>query len=85
MSPITRNDLHIGNEAGRPPLSAVNFIAMLLMIVGALNWGLVGALQLDLVAAIFGPMTLASRAVYLLVGLAGLYGIYLLARWHRAV
>jgi uncharacterized membrane protein YuzA (DUF378 family) len=43
-----------------------------LLIVGGLNWRLVGAFDFDLVAAIFGPMTLLSRLVYVLVGLAAL-------------
>ena len=45
---------------------------MILLIVGGLNWRLVGAFDFDLVAAIFGPMTLLSRLVYVLVGLAAL-------------
>jgi uncharacterized membrane protein YuzA (DUF378 family) len=47
-------------------------VACLLVIVGALNWGLVGAFGLDLVARFLGEMTVASRIVYGLVGLAGL-------------
>jgi uncharacterized membrane protein YuzA (DUF378 family) len=45
----------------------------LLTIIGALNWGLVGLLDFDLVAAIFGKKSIASRLVYILVGLAGVY------------
>ena len=45
----------------------------LLTIIGALNWGLVGLLDFDLVAAIFGKKSFASRLVYTLVGLAGVY------------
>lgn len=44
----------------------------ILVIIGALNWGLVGILQMDLVAKLLGPMTMASRVVYVLIGLAGL-------------
>jgi uncharacterized membrane protein YuzA (DUF378 family) len=46
---------------------------MLLTIIGALNWGLVGLLNFDLVAAIFGKKSFISRLVYTLVGLAGVY------------
>lgn len=54
---------------------------MLLIVVGALNWGLVGFFQYDLVADIFGGMTtMGARVVYGLVGLAGLYGIGFLCR-----
>jgi uncharacterized protein len=64
-------------------LSAIDWIALVLLIVGAINWGLVAVLNLDLVAAIFGSMTTASRVVYLLVALAGIYGIVLAAKWAR--
>ena len=47
-------------------------LAMILAIIGALNWGLVGLFQFDLVAAIFGPASMLSRLVYSIVGLAGL-------------
>jgi hypothetical protein len=54
-------------------------IALALVIIGAINWGLVGALQFDLVAAIFGGQSAPlARIVYVLVGLAGLYCIALL-------
>ena len=59
----------------RETLGAIVWIALILMIVGAINWGLVGAFGFDLVAAIFGSMTMASRIVYVLVGVAGLYGL----------
>ncbi|MDO8632942.1 MAG: DUF378 domain-containing protein [Candidatus Wildermuthbacteria bacterium] len=48
-------------------------IALLLVVVGALNWGLVGFLGMDLVAKIFGDMTSITKIVYIVVGLAGVY------------
>lgn len=48
------------------------WIALVLVVVGAVNWGLVGLFDLDLVAAIFGARSPLSRVVYSLVGLAGL-------------
>lgn len=60
--------------------NVVDYVALVLMIVGGLNWGLVGLFGFDMVAALFGPMTLLSRVVYVLVGLAALYGITLLFR-----
>lgn len=61
-------------------------LALILMIVGAINWGLIGLLRLDLVAAIFGGQTaLLSRIIYTLVGLAGLYSISLLFRDRQKV
>lgn len=55
-------------------------LALILMVIGALNWGLIGLLRFDLVAALFGDMTVLSRIVYALVGLAGIWGIALLFR-----
>jgi uncharacterized membrane protein YuzA (DUF378 family) len=54
-------------------MSALSKTALALVIVGALNWLLVGAFHFDLVAAIFGQMSALSRIVYIIVGLAGLY------------
>ncbi|MDR7008972.1 DUF378 domain-containing protein [Paraburkholderia strydomiana] len=51
----------------------VDWIAGALVIIGALNWGLIGLLQLDVVAAIFGSGTVPTRAVYVLVGISGIY------------
>ncbi|MDR5775093.1 MULTISPECIES: DUF378 domain-containing protein [unclassified Caballeronia] len=53
--------------------SPIDWVAGALVIIGALNWGLVGLLQLDLVAAIFGVASPLSRIVYVLVGIAGIY------------
>lgn len=52
------------------------WIAYFFVIVGALNWGLVGIWNLDLVAYIFGAMTTAARVVYILVAISGLYLIF---------
>jgi len=54
-------------------LNAFDWIAVVLVIVGGLNWGLVGILNFDLVATIFGDMSVLSRIVYALVGLAAVY------------
>ena len=51
-------------------------LALILVIVGALNWGLIGLLQFDLVATLFGGMdSMLSRIIYALFGLAGIYAI----------
>ena len=52
--------------------STTNMICMILLIVGGLNWGLVGAFNFDLVAYLFGAMTPLARVVYVLVGVAAL-------------
>ena len=51
----------------------LDVLAAVLVVVGALNWGLVGFANFDLVAGIFGAGSILSRAVYALVGIAGLY------------
>jgi len=54
----------------------VNKLALILVIIGALYWGLIGLFQFDLVATLFGGAdSLMSRIVYTLVGLAGIYAI----------
>ena len=56
-------------------------LSLILMIIGAINWGLVGIFQFDLVAAIFGSSaSVVARIIYTLVGLAGIWGIALLCR-----
>jgi len=58
--------------------SVVSWIALVLLVIGGLNWGLVGIWNWDLVAAIFGAGSVVARIVYILVGVAGLWGIYYL-------
>ena len=55
-------------------------IALLLVIIGAINWGLIGFFHFDLVATLFGDMSTISRIVYSLVGIAGLYAISFFAK-----
>jgi uncharacterized membrane protein YuzA (DUF378 family) len=54
-------------------LSTLDWVALALLIVGGLNWLLVGLFELDLVAALFGELSLLSRIVYLAVGLSAIY------------
>ncbi len=56
-------------------LKSIDIIAYALLLIGALNWGLVGFLGFDLVAALFGQMSVLSRAVYALVGIAAIYDL----------
>ena len=53
-------------------MPVINKITLLLLIVGGLNWGLVGLFSVDLVSAVFGEMSLLSRVVYTLVGASAL-------------
>jgi hypothetical protein len=54
-------------------LSVLDWVVLVLVLVGALNWGLVGFFSFDLVKTIFGDMSALSRTVYSLVGLSAIY------------
>ena len=59
-------------------MKIIDKIALVLIIIGAINWGLIGFFKFDLVATIFGEMSVLSRIIYALVGISGLWGIKLL-------
>jgi len=61
-------------------LNVVDWIALALVIVGGLNWALVGIFKFDLVAWIFGDMAVVSRIVYILVGVAAVYMVIIAAK-----
>ena len=56
-------------------MTVLYYIALTLVIIGAINWLLIGWFSFDLVATIFGSMSVVSRIVYVLVGIAGLISI----------
>ena len=53
-------------------MRSLKIISLILVVIGGLNWGLVGLFDFDLVAAIFGEMSIISRIVYAIVGLAAI-------------
>ena len=61
-------------------MKVLNTIVLALVIIGAVNWGLIAVFSFDLVAWLFGNMTMLSRLVYGLVGLAGLWAITFFTR-----
>lgn len=61
-------------------MKTIDYIALILVIIGAINWGLIGFLNFDLVELIFGNMTVLSRIIYSLVGIAGLYSLTFFGR-----
>jgi uncharacterized membrane protein YuzA (DUF378 family) len=62
-------------------MKTLNIVTLLLVIVGAVNWGLVGLFQFDIVAALFGGQdAVLARLVYVVVGLSGLYQLVPLSR-----
>ncbi len=56
-------------------MKIIDTIVLILVIVGSINWGLLGFFQFDLVAAIFGDMSTFSRIIYSVIGISGLYSI----------
>ena len=61
-----------------------DYIVLVLVIIGAVNWGLIGFFGFDLVNVIFGNMTLLSRIIYAVIGLSGLYLITFFMRNENA-
>lgn len=59
-------------------MKVIDKIALVLIIIGAINWGLIGFFKFNLVDTLFGSMSALSRIIYGLVGLSGLWGIKLL-------
>lgn len=56
-------------------MRALDYTALIITIIGAINWGLIGLFRFDLVAFCFGNMSWLSRCIYTIVGIAGLYTI----------
>lgn len=54
-------------------MKIVNYIALILTIVGAINWGLIGLADVNLVTMLFGSMTTLTSIIYMLVGISGIY------------
>lgn len=64
-------------------MKVIRFIAILLVVIGALNWGLYGLFQYDFIADIFGgPDSALARITYVIVGIAGIFGISFIFNKH---
>ncbi len=66
-------------------LSGLDLVSFILLIIGGLNWLLIGIFSFDLVAWIFGTMSTLSIIIYILVGLSALYVLFTLGRMRRRV
>lgn len=66
-------------------MKVIDYIALILVLVGAINWGLVGFFSFDLVRVIFGDMTLVSRIIYALIGISGLYALSFFGRLEQTM
>ncbi len=61
-------------------MKALDIISLILVISGAVNWGLIGLFNFDLVAILFGNMTMVTRIIYIIIGVCGLWSIRFLAK-----
>lgn len=67
-------------ERAASAIIALDYIALALMIIGGLNWAMVGLFQVDVIATLFGAASSLARTTYVLVGIAALWGVYLLGK-----
>lgn len=65
-------------------MNAIDWIAVVLVIIGAINWGLIGFFNFNLISLIFGDMSVLSRIIYALVGLSGLWMIFIASKCGKA-
>ena len=70
----------INTDLRREFMKTLYYISLTLVIIGALNWLLIGLFDFDLVATLFGTMSIISRIVYSLVGVAGLISLGLYSK-----
>lgn len=70
------HNIFVGKKRRFVMLKAIKYIALTLVIIGAINWGLVGAFRFDLVSFLLGDMSIASRIVYILVGLSAIFAVF---------
>ena len=73
----------INTDLRREFMKTLYYISLTLVIIGALNWLLIGLFEFDLVATLFGTMSLLSRIVYSLVGIAGLISLGIYSKINR--
>jgi hypothetical protein len=64
-------------------MKVLDAIVVILLIIGGLNWGLVGIFSFDLVAAIFGELGVIARIIYILVAISAIYQIILWKDMHK--
>ncbi len=56
-------------------MKVIDYVALALVAIGTVNWGLVGILDFDLVSALFGNMSILSRIIYTIIGICGIYSL----------
>ncbi|MBQ1394272.1 MAG: DUF378 domain-containing protein [Lachnospiraceae bacterium] len=66
-------------------MKVLDYIILILVIIGALNWGLIGFFRFDLIRVLFGNMSGLSRIIYALVGISGIYALSYFGRIRNAL
>jgi hypothetical protein len=66
-------------------MKALDYTALTIVLIGAINWGLIGFFDFDLVSTLFGQMSLLTRIIYAVVGICGLYAISYYGRMNSEV
>lgn len=70
-----------GGENIMKRLNTLDWIAVVLLIIGGLNWGILGFFGVNVIGAIFGDMSMISRIIYALVGLSAVYALAIPSRF----
>jgi uncharacterized protein len=65
-------------------MNMIDWVAFLLIVVGGINWGLIGFLSFDLVATIFAFAPIVARIIYCAVGVAAVYSLYMATKMKKA-
>ena len=60
-------------------LNVFDWVALILLVIGGINWGMIGIFNADLVSGLFGVTTILTRTIFVMVGLAAIHTVYILA------
>lgn len=66
-------------------MKALDYTVLTLVLIGAINWGLIGFFDFDLVSTLFGQMSILTRIIYAVVGIGGLYAISYYGRMNSEI
>lgn len=66
-------------------MKVLDSLALILVIIGAVNWGLIGFFQINIISILFGYSTIFSRIIYSLVGISGIYSLSFFIKERAAV
>lgn len=66
-------------------MKGLDYTVLTIVLIGAINWGLIGFFDFDLVSTLFGQMSLLTRIIYAVVGLGGLYAISYYGRMNNEI